>query len=222
VLVRQDRSFIVCHSSEICESQRRHRYDQRIFYDTSVHSRVNSSGIALIDCQTSHEHSPIPICLLQVCRQIYHEAAFKPYTQATFDFDMQSFGNWRPGSFLAQLVPSQARAIARIRLITTHGGLLNQAAGSRSQGLKHVEIHFQGQRTGYDSRGIPVDKPLERLTAYKHNGGTKWLMNLGLKSIHFSILIDGAKSPGYDEVSILKWMKCEEDAILAVASKPKE
>jgi hypothetical protein len=47
-------------------------------------------------------------------------------------------------------------------------------------------------------------------------------MNLGLKSIHFSILIDGAKSPGYDEVSILKWMKCEEDAILAVASKPKE
>jgi len=132
-------------------------------------------------------------------------------------------GNWRPGSFLAQLVPVQARAIARIRLITAYGfGILNKAVGFRFQGLKHVEIHFHARRAGYGSRGVPVDRPLEQLADYKQKGGTEWLMKLDLKSIRFSILIDGIKSPGYDDASILEWMKCEESAILAVAPKPKE
>jgi hypothetical protein len=101
-----------CQSSEACQIQHRQHYDQRIVHQISLPYPRDPSELE--PCQ-AHKISKIPVHLLQVCRQVYHEAALKPFTQPTFDFFV---GNHGINYFLAGLVPGQARAITHIRLNT--------------------------------------------------------------------------------------------------------
>jgi hypothetical protein len=164
-------------------------------------------------CQKPHKHGQIPVHLLQVSRQIYHEAALKPFTQPIFDLDTFTLSYT---SSLAQLVPVQARAIARVRLTFNWGFYLNKAVVSQLHGLKYVEVHFYVDSL---TRGTNIARPPYELADFKKAGGIEWLKERGLKSIRFSMLIEGTQSTDDVKASILEWMKGGEEEILAVVPK---
>ena len=167
-----------------------------------------------INCSQSCYHGHFPVRLLQVCWQIYHEAALKPFAQPTFDFDSFAIDDLSPGAFLTQLVPVQARAIAHMRLTHSLELILTKTAASRLKGLKHVEVHFQvGTRNSWDL-------PKGDLIYFTEKGGVEWLRKIGLKPMRFSMLIISQKYEDDVKASVLEWMKAKEEEILGVLPKP--
>jgi hypothetical protein len=184
--------YYVCHSSQACEVQRRQNYDQRISYHPTGDPDLIIEDSGFIDCQTQ-KHIQIPVHLLQVCRQIYHEAALKPFSEPTFDFRTFDSVNPRLETFMKKLVPTQARAIARMRV--RNGSMFrlpSKGATFNMRGLKHVEVHFEV--TGRDEE---YDHPLDELVWFKHEGGVRWLKSVGLSSIRFTVMAVG-KTPTED------------------------
>ena len=80
----------------------------------------NNHDCTQIDTRQSLGCYAIPLSLLQVCRQIYHEAALKPFSQTTFIID----GGYHLASraFVDALVPTQAKAIIRVHF-ACHDGM---------------------------------------------------------------------------------------------------
>jgi hypothetical protein len=116
--------------------------------------------------------------MLQVCRQIYHEAALKPFTEASFHViipDRHCRSEMK--LFLAMLVPTQARAIAHLRFSLIEDQFLSGTIAKHLTGLKHVEIHTI---TYYDYPYQP-DQPLHGLQAFGDGKGFKALKRLDLK-----------------------------------------
>lgn len=76
----------VCQKHQACEVERRQRYDQKIsYYPTpdQIHPSHLKEDLGLTSC-TTQKQARIPVRLLQVCRQINHEAALKPFSEPTF------------------------------------------------------------------------------------------------------------------------------------------
>jgi hypothetical protein len=196
---------MVCHSSQACESRLRLRRDQRVVLDPIKH--LLRETVWPEGCET-HVSSRVPVHLLQVCRQIYHEAVLKPFAQATFDFIS-------PEAFLAKLVPGQARAIARTRFMCDVGWLFNLSKGARSslKGLKHVEIHY-----GIDGYYMPPPfgvNGLNEVAYYLRGSIFNWLSGISLESLRFTI---GIESMGLTEAlraDILELIERREDEILS-------
>jgi hypothetical protein len=145
--------------------------------------------------------------MLQVCRQMYHEAALKPFTEASFHFVLVR----RECSsglklFLDSLVPAQARAIAHLRFSLLRDQFLSSAIPSQLKGLKHVEIHIV---TYAMWPGCGDDEPLVQLQDFEDGPGFRTLKNLDLRSLRLTVSIQRLQSVQPTEaskVSILKWM----------------
>jgi hypothetical protein len=208
-------SYHVCQSSQACELQRRQNYDQRISYHPEGDPNLISEDSGFMDCQTQR-HVEIPVHLLQVCRQIYHEAALKPFSEPTFDFRAFDLVNPRRETFTKKLVPAQARAIAHMR--ARDGSIFrppSKGAVFNLRGLKHVEVHFEIYTGRVLEEDEEEDHPMEDLAWFKRQGAVAWLKNMGLKSIRLTVMAVG-KTPTEEALaSIFEWMKREEDEILS-------
>ena len=113
---------------DICHYAQDHDQSQRIIHLPPVPPQTVPRTFRPVthhdDCKHDKTRKPltrwdIPLCLLQVCRQIYHEAALKPFSQTTFD--VRSPDSYGVRAFLGALVPTQARAINHLQLLYVHG-----------------------------------------------------------------------------------------------------
>lgn len=126
--------------------------------------------------------------LLQVCRQVYHEAALKPFQQAVFTFDFSRLsieGNdFALQAFMNALTSAQFKAITRLRFRSPGPNLLNSVKLARLESLRHVEIQLNFEFSDSD-RGI---QNLERFA-----GGSlmRSLVKFNLKSIRLDLGLDG-------------------------------
>jgi hypothetical protein len=206
----RDGRIKVCHSSQACESRLSQRRDQRVIFGPRAGVGVGSLGYDFRSlgwpegCRT-HASSRVPVHLLQVSRQIYHEAVLKPFVQKTFDFD--SF----PDTFLAKLVPTQARAIVRTRFMCSSDLFLNIAKGARShlKGLNHVEIHL-----GIALLILPP-QPLDEVTESVQGPTFDWLSGIGLESLRFVVGMEELAPSEALKSSISKLVQGREDEILS-------
>jgi hypothetical protein len=135
---------------------------------------------------------------------MYHEAALKPFTEASFHFVLVR----RECSsglklFLDSLVPAQARAIAHLRFSLLRDQFLSSAIPSQLKGLKHVEIHIV---TYAMWPGCGDDEPLVQLQDFEDGPGFRTLEKLDLKSLRFTVSIQSGQPTEASKVSILKWM----------------
>jgi hypothetical protein len=130
----------------------------------------------------------------------------KPFVQSTFDFDAL------PDTFLAKLVPTQARAIVRARFMCDFGLCLRLTKGARShlKGLKHVEIHVGI----HILRVFPIDK-LNEVEAFFRGPTFVWLSEISLESLRFVAGTEGVGSTEDLRTSILKLMQRREDEMLS-------
>lgn len=135
-----------------------------------------------------------PVHMLQVCRQIYHEAVLKPFIQTTFHFVTGRLGSRSATMFLEVLVPEQVRSIARLCVVSLDAYSMSRPLTSKFKGLKHLDIHL----THF----------------YEHirnEPGIKEPKNLDLKSLHFTVSLRSHN----DEGSVLEWIRLQEIDILS-------
>jgi hypothetical protein len=164
---RLDHRRTTCHTSRRCEYHMHRRFRAERITFRSTNGEMQATG-----CQMNKPRE-MPVHLLQVCRQIYHEAALKPFTEPTFAFTMSNTEHGM-NSFLTALIPEQARAIGHLYIIS-HRMLvfrLSKLAANLFRGVKHVEV--QVGESGH-------------LEVFKHQGGVHWLKNAGLQSVRFTV-----------------------------------
>jgi hypothetical protein len=203
--------ILICQTSDACELQWRQRHGQQIVpLPTGLDSpEVFGKGAKLDDCRT-HQRCQIPVHLLQVCRQTYHEAALKPFTQATFDFIIYSWRDHGAGPFLAALIPVQARAITHARFTCFSGFHMNKNSVPRSTGLKHVEVFVENINGRYTE-----GQQLIILKRFERQGGVRWLKGIGLKSMHFTVGLNLHASTDDGRAAVLEWIRQQESEILS-------
>jgi hypothetical protein len=179
---------------------------------------VPSANPNYVPCDLNKPYE-IPVQLLQVCRQIYHEAVLKPFTEPTFKFMMTDDGvNRGMTSFLDSLVPTQARAIQRLHLTCSQAFDMTKNATSLFKGVQHVEIEIS---TRNDAHQVI---PLQDLELFKQKGGIEWPKKAGLKSVRFEVTLFPGDDPTHElRDSIMEWIEREENEIVpAVASKKRK
>jgi hypothetical protein len=211
---------ITCNTWRACEKQwRQRRSSDRVSIDTSSWIfGVPSANPNYVPCDLNKPYE-IPVQLLQVCRQIYHEAVLKPFTEPTFKFMMTDDGvNRGMTSFLDSLVPTQARAIQRLHLTCSQAFDMTKNATSLFKGVQHVEIEIS---TRNDAHQVI---PLQDLELFKQKGGIEWLKKAGLKSVRFEVTLFPGDDPTHElRNSIMEWIEREENEIVpAVASKKRK
>lgn len=127
-----------------------------------VYTKACQNCKASAELQSSACES-LSLPLLQVCRQIYHEAALKPFQQTLFTINFGKLGIYQGGrslvgyvfpAFMNALVPAQVKVIARLRLLSASASCINYAKLTRLEGLKHLEIqvNFNFTHFYYTSR----------------------------------------------------------------------
>lgn len=197
-----------CRSSRPCEKWWRERQIERI-----VRQGSRVADQAPPACE-KHKQYEMPVQVLQVCRQIYHEAVLKPFTQPTFEIIMAT-NNRGKVSFFDQLVPVQARAISHVQLRRLQSVNLTKVLASRLKGVKHVMMEIRSATSLHDS-------PLTDMESFKKKDGIEWLKSLGLASMRFTVWIGGIDPPTETlTTSILEWISREEREIVLVASSKK-
>jgi hypothetical protein len=159
-----------------------------------------------------HGEFRIPVHLLLVCRQIYHEAALKPFSEPLFDVASWTLPDRKYGFFTSKMVPAQSKAIAHLRVAENELFKISKSAAAKLKGLEHVEVEFVARMDG--------SNPLAEMERFKKNGGVDWLKGVGLKSVHFTTFVAGDTSKlDVEEVeemeeSILEWTEREEKEIM--------
>ena len=186
---RLGHSSTICHRSWACEA-----YSQQL----DPAERFIRPDPAPIKCQKRKPDDPMPVHLLQVCRQIYHEAALKPFSQPTFDF-VAAVSDRGMNHFLTRLVPEQARAIGHLHLSCFRDFHISKLATALFRGVNHVELEVGGP---------------DELEVVKQKGGIEWLKEAGLKSMRFTVRVITV-STEERRAFILEWITREEDGILA-------
>jgi hypothetical protein len=143
---------------------------------------------AASDGQSTSAHQGFSLPLLQVCRQIYHEAALKPFQQALFIFGFDKVHCDHTGyvvpAFVNALIPAQVKAVTRVQLLSANRIKLDSAKLPRLQGLKHLGIQL-------DFRFAEIDYILRRLESFAGDPDVRSLVMLDLTSVHVDIGLDG-------------------------------
>ena len=208
---------ISCYTSRACEEQWRQRHSEARI---SVQGRPNPYS-EWTACELMKPHF-IPVHLLQVCRQIYHEAVLRPFTEPTFRFIMSGDGvNRGVTSFLKSLVPVQATAIRHLFLNCCGTFGFTKIAAALLKGVQHVEIDNPTQISKMDLPD-PEIRQLSDLELFNQKGGVVWLKKAGLKSLRFTIIITHGDAPDQEHRdSIIEWIEREKNEIVPAAASKK-
>jgi hypothetical protein len=155
----------------------------------------------------------IPLHVLQVCRQIYHEAILTPFTQARIYFAPGYCMGSGLKDFLDKLIPAQAQAIAHLCGICLRGNFMSEGLLHRLKGLKQIDIHVS-------ARYLITVSPLEQLESFAQIDGIKRLATLNLASVRFTVDAEGVQEADYAKVSVLEWIRRQEEKIVPKQRQP--
>lgn len=120
---------------------------------------------------------------LLVCRQIHHEAALKPFSQAIFIYEPETTSARSDSglqAFLRALIPAQAKAITHLQLTGPVRDVLSSGILPQLKGLRHLRL---SQSHWFDT-AIKVFYFLRYLKNMLESEGVP---KLGLRSLHFEI-----------------------------------
>lgn len=125
-----------------------------------------------------------PLSLLQVCRQIYHEAALKPFSQTTFIVDESCHLGSK--AFLSALVPTQTRAIAHLHFLCFGGQCPAYEIMRHLMKLDSLRVQIVEAHLGWSQRAQRLDLEFDTL-----EWSLRAVKDLGLKSFHIGMVVDG-------------------------------
>jgi len=128
-----------------------------------------------------------PLQLLQVCRQIYHEAALKPFQKAFFQIRLETYSVKDKGfglqAFMNALIPSQLKAITHLRLLSSDWALRRLDKLEKLESLRHLELQI-------DLWFLHFDHIPRLIGSFTGDIIARSLANLNLKSIRLGLDLD--------------------------------
>ena len=214
----------LCHSPQPCAYLPFQHCALRILPSSETSSPLCTKTEPRYFYAPKPERSKIPVHMLQVCRQVYHEAVLKPFTQMSFQLSIGAgFRGLRTASMLLEkLVPEQGRAIAHLCVIANDGVFMSLNLTAKFEGLKHLEMHITDLRAalGQDNEVQPlkwtglsqddgVKPPKRKGLAQDH--GVRPLKKPGLRSLRFTT----SPQPDEDKAFVLEWVQHQETEILS-------
>lgn len=142
---------------------------------------------------------------LQVCRQVYHEAAPRSFSQCSFSYTLYThYPDSKPGlrAFLEGLVPTQARAITHLRLDIQDVGFMSQATVEKLRGLERLDIVLQIFKPDY-----PIVIP-DGLVELMNHPGLNSIRRLRLKLLNVACeaTCDDSDLTEADKDDVTSWM----------------
>jgi hypothetical protein len=173
-------------------------------YDTRLSPRVRSyehdtapdevfteacQGCAASFARQASASQAYCLSLLQVCRQIYHEAALKPFQQGLFiyDFDKDCSKGEGLQAFMNALVPVQVNSIRRLQLWGPRPAFLRSSKLAKLKGLRHLMMRL-------DFKVVSSDQVLLLLESFAGDPIVLRLADLDLKSCRLDL---GIHTPGH-------------------------
>lgn len=162
--------------------------------------------------------SDVPLTLLATCRQIYHEAVLKPFSQISFIYDPSPFVSDDLGSFLDALVPAQARAIAHLRLMAEERNFPTARTIKRLGKLERLHICLVGDT--YISLQQVLNKGVQRFEGAPGFNAIGKLC-LGSLRITYEAGVFGMNDLNDSEAAaeaIIKWLEDTETRLLQPAT----
>lgn len=150
------------------------------------------------DCTSHSMRKPLtrwdmPLSLLRVCRQIYHEAALRPFSQTIFVVCEKWYSSSH--AFLDALVPAQARAIKHIRFVCVNGRCPVYNVMRHVKGLETLVFQLVE-----DSRFLS-EEPCRFDFMFGHlKRNLRKAKNFEVKSIHISIFVYDAITAAEQEL----------------------
>ena len=197
----------LCQDPQECAAVQSQHCGQKI-----LHHAIDPSSSRLAT-QSTHcvqtGSRKIPVQLLQVSRQIYHEAVLKPFTHSTFHFVSTTRGSRSLNMFLEKLVPEQLRAITCLCGTIHDLQFLSQPLISRFKGLKHIDMNIVVS-SQYPTLWLP-----EYLRGFAAQSGVVALNECGLKSLRFTVSLLDADPADSVKTTILEWIRLQKIKILA-------
>lgn len=177
-------SMCTCEHGYTQLSARLHAYNHEEDPESACMESCQISSAA----QRSSACESLSLPLLQVCRQIYFEAALKPFQRTLFIFDLGKFrlyqGSYGLPIFMDTLLPAQVKAITHLRILSDGFFNMEHAKLWRLQRLKHLKLRL-------NFRFADFDHILPRLQDLKDDPIVESLVRLKLKSIHVELGLDG-------------------------------
>jgi hypothetical protein len=150
--------------------------------------------------------------LLQTCRQIYHEAAWKPFAVNRFHYIASPMDstNRTPilNLFLAAMVPAQVRAIRHLRVVGDCTVFPCATAIRRLKGLVHIDVQLVLSDCALD---VFCDRLVADIWHHLRHVSDEDVINalaeLRLKSAHVTIDVQSAHllSTRLDKAAINTW-----------------
>jgi hypothetical protein len=152
--------------------------------------------------------------LLQTCRQIYHEAALKPFAVNCFHYiaSPMDSANRTPilNLFLAAMVPAQVRVIRHLRVVSDCAVFPCATAIRQLKGLVHIDVQLVLSDCALDfSCDRFVTDIWEHLRHFSDDDGINALAELHLKSAHVTVDVQSAHllSTRLDTAAINAWRR---------------
>jgi hypothetical protein len=152
-------------------------------------------------------HERLSFGLLQTCRQIYHEAVLKPLSVNTFHYHCHA--HYFPGSalqnLLKALVPTQARAIKHLRLVSDNASFPRHTIMQQLKGLERLDIQIAVRNRSHEYNG-DIWRTLDR---FLDDPNVEKLKVLRLKSLRISTEVESdlVFSTNSDSTAVVAWQK---------------
>lgn len=178
-------SMCDCEYDHTQLSPRVREYEHQIYFEKVC--TVPCRACEASNAQQTSALEGFSLPLLQVSRQIYHEAALKPFQQALFIFDFQESEAKEAGyglpAFMNALVPAQVKAITRLRLLSASPRCIGFAKLSRLEGLKHLDRQL-------DFSFATTDHVSQKLEDFAADPIVRSLAKMNLKSSRIELGLD--------------------------------
>lgn len=156
----------------------------------------------------------IPLHMLEVSRQIYHEAVLKPFTQVSFHFRTGRHELRELRMLLKILVPAQAKAIARFYGTVYDGTFTTPSLLGKFDGLKHVDLHIILSPVMETDHPEVEDSALYDLHTLANNPAFRALADIELKFFRITVSLAGKRCSDNLKDRLSEWVQRHQDQIL--------
>jgi hypothetical protein len=210
-------ALTVCHCPDLCEGG-----EAGLFVTSNRVGRDVSSGSQILvqphqDCVgTGPNNTRKPLCqylqldLLQTCRQIYHEAVLEPFKVNRFHYTVSPATCILDVSklklFLEAMVPTQIRAIKRLRIVCVGVAFPCLTVTRQLRGLEHLDIQLVLSVEPFGEEFLTI------LSQFSNHHGIVDLAEVPLKSLRVTIEVQSARLLliKLDTAAIDAWLKALE------------
>jgi hypothetical protein len=183
------------HELSICRHTHQEGYSQRI-------KRQHGNDYHLFTghktCTYKWKRKPLahylPLALLRVCRQIYHEAALNPFSETTFNILGKKELSTR--AFFEALVPTQIRAIKRLQFVSKDGECPAPTIMRQLSGVEYFDIELVAWCANRSGTTEIINR-LQWLYPLTRKLNNTFVSKLDLKRLSVTMIINERLVPRY-------------------------